>query len=96
MCLSREYFGTRGAQHPARHSVVAATTFPVEMLRRAGEGSFAPRELLTGTAVKFREITYGSGGSCTRECGDGVDGKRSGLTGWLAWLDLGSNVHVLV
>jgi hypothetical protein len=35
-------------------------------------------------------------GSYTRECGDGADGKRGGLTECLAWLDLGSNVHVLV
>ena len=35
-------------------------------------------------------------GSCTREGGDGVDGKRAGLTECLAWRDLGSDVHVLV
>jgi hypothetical protein len=53
-CLEK-YFGTRGAQHPARHSVVVTTTFPVEMLRRAGEGPLAPRERLAGTTVKVRE-----------------------------------------
>jgi hypothetical protein len=53
-CLGK-YFGTRGAQNSSRHSVVVATTFPVEMLRRAGEGPLALRELLAGTTVKVRE-----------------------------------------
>jgi hypothetical protein len=35
-------------------------------------------------------------GLCTRECRDGVDGKRGGLTEWLPWRDPGSNVQVLV